>query len=104
MLKSVHEAEFDSEVLSNPQPVLVDFYAIWCGPCRLLLPVLEDLSESYPEISFVKVNVDEDPNLARTFDVRNLPTLLVFHGGKVVAKNIGSASRFDLEKLLGLRS
>lgn len=95
---TIHEVEFQSEVLESGQTVLVDFFATWCGPCRMLAPVLDHISEQNSSIKIVAVNVDEDPSLASTYEVHNLPTLLIFKQGQVVARNVGSATRFEIEK------
>lgn len=99
MLQSAHGAEFESEVLASSQVVLVDFYATWCGPCRMLAPILEEMSEEFPAVKFLKVDVDEETSLASAYEIRNLPTLLVFKEGKVVARNVGSATKYEIENL-----
>lgn len=95
---TLHEADFQSEVLESGQTVLVDFFATWCGPCRMLAPVLEHVAEQNPELKLVSVNVDEDPALASAYEIHNLPTILIFKRGEVIARNVGSATKFEIEK------
>lgn len=99
MLQSVHEAEFEEKILTSSQVVLVDFFATWCGPCRMLAPILDEISAEFSDVTFLKVDVDENPALANTYEIRNLPTLLVFKDGKVVARNVGTATKFEVEEL-----
>jgi thioredoxin len=92
-LKRIGEAAFAGEVLAADRPVVVDFYASWCGPCRTLAPVLDQLAGEYLDrIKFVQVNVDETPQLAREFDVSALPTLIFFRDGKVAGRTVGLSS------------
>lgn len=81
------KAEFDKKVLSGR--IIVDFFAVWCGPCSMLSPVLEKLAEEHPEIDVVKVDVDESPAIAASFDVSSIPTLLYYEDGKLIRKTMG---------------
>lgn len=101
-VEHVGEADFDSKVLRSEVPVLVDFYADWCGPCRALAPVLEDLAREMPGVKIVKVNVDENPELAEQYRVEAIPRLMVFKDGEVTAQHSGLASKAYLKTLLGL--
>ena len=84
---------FAQEVLQSDKPVLVDFWATWCGPCRMVAPVLEEIADERTDIKVGKVNVDEQPDLAGQYRVMSIPTLLVFKGGKVVANSVGVQSK-----------
>ena len=80
---------FAQEVLQSDKPVLVDFWATWCGPCRMMAPVVEELDVEHPEYKFGKVNVDEQPELAGEYRIMSIPTLMVFRGGQAAAVKVG---------------
>lgn len=95
----VSDSSFENDVLKAPGPVLVDFWAEWCGPCRALGPSLEALAtEKAGQIKVVKVNIDENPNAPTKYGVRSIPTLLIFKDGQVVAQTVGSMPKSDLFK------
>ncbi len=94
-------AEFEAEVIHSPKPVVVDFYATWCGPCKILSPRLDKLAGSFTnKIKFVKINVDEAPDLSQRFNIQGIPTLLFFKDGKVVDGVVGLMSSDDLRSHL----
>jgi thioredoxin 1 len=94
------ETTFREQVLNSKVPVLVDFYADWCGPCRALAPVLEELAQETPNAKVVKVNVDESPQLAARYGISSIPSLLVFRDGKIAGQQVGLANKQQLRSLL----
>ena len=94
------ESSFDDQVLKSDVPVLVDFYAEWFGPCHVQAPILDDLAQEIETAKIVKVDVDENRQLATRFQISSIPTLLVFKNGQVVARNQGVASKEQLQELL----
>lgn len=92
---------FEQEVLKSDKPVLVDFWAAWCGPCRMVGPVVEQIAGEHPEYKVGKIDVDAQPELAGQFSIMSIPTLLVFKDGKVHNKTVGVTSKENLLKLFG---
>lgn len=99
---NINEASFDLAVTQSPVPVLVDFWAPWCGPCRMIAPVLDEIArESEGRVRVTKVNVDENPALSARFGVRSIPTLLIFSGGALKETIVGLSSKQKLLEKLG---
>ena len=101
MITAITKANFESEVLQADKPVLVDFWAAWCGPCRMLSPVVDEIAEEHPEIKVCKINVDDEPELAGQFGVMSIPTLLVFRDGKVAGSSVGVRPKDQILEMLG---
>lgn len=100
-VKTLTEATFKEEVLQANQPVLVDFYADWCGPCRMLRPTLEELSEERTEVKFAAINIDDNPELADDFDISSIPCVILFKNGAEADRSVGLVPKEALEDFLG---
>ena len=98
---AVSDAEFSSQVLESSKPVLVDFWADWCGPCKMIAPVVEELAEEYDgQVGFAKVDVDANPNTPMQYGIRSIPTLLIIKDGEVAEQVIGAVPKSVLKKKL----
>lgn len=98
---TVSDATFESEVLKSDKPVLVDFWAPWCGPCRMIAPIVEELANDYDGKAVIaKVNVDDNPKISMQFGIRSIPTLLIFKNGQVVDQIVGAVPRGVIESKL----
>ncbi|MDR3377803.1 MAG: thioredoxin [Verrucomicrobiae bacterium] len=103
LIVNLTQDNFEAEVLKSATPVLVDFWAEWCGPCKMIAPVLDELAGEYQgKVKIGKINVDENQGLATQFNVNAIPTLLVFKGGQVAKQMVGAKSKRDLKASLDL--
>ena len=96
-IKHVSDATFDSEVLQSQTPVLVDYWAEWCGPCKMIAPVLEDMAKSYAgRLTVAKLDIDANPGITTKYGIRGIPTLILFKGGEAAAQKVGALSKSQL--------
>ena len=96
---SVNDASFEQQVLTSEQLVLVDFWAPWCGPCRMLAPVIDEIAESLKDkVKIVKMNVDESPTIPTQFNIRSIPTLILFKDGQAISTKVGPLPKNKLEE------
>ncbi len=100
-IKHTSDADFDVDVLNSDVPVLVDYWAEWCGPCKAIAPLLDEAAKDYDgKLKIVKVNVDDNPSAAQRFSIRGIPTLKLFRGGKEVETKVGALSKSQLTAFL----
>ena len=100
-VKEVTDSSFETEVIQSDQPVLVDFWAEWCGPCRMLAPVIEAVAEQYSASALVvKLNVDENPVSAANYGIKGIPTMILFNGGKEVERIVGLVGKESIGRLI----
>ena len=101
MITVITKDNFQAEVLQSDKPVLVDFWAAWCGPCKMLSPVVDQIAEENPDIKVGKINVDDEPELAGQFGVMSIPTLLVFKDGQIANQSVGVRPKDFILGMLG---
>ena len=99
-ITTINQENFETKVTQSSAPVLLDFWAAWCGPCTMLSPVVEELAQEHPEISFGKVNVDEQPNLASMFGIDSIPTLAVVQDRHTLTGMVGVHDKADIKAML----
>ena len=100
-LVHTNDSNFDADVINSEKPALVDFWAEWCGPCKMIAPMLNEAATEYADkLSVVKLNVDESPNIAAKFGIRSIPTLMLFKDGAVQAQKVGAFSKSQLTEFL----
>lgn len=100
MLLHVGDNNFEQEVEKEAGLVLVDFWATWCGPCRMIAPIIDELSNEMPQVKFAKVDVDQNPNISSKYRITSIPTLMVFKAGEVVDTIVGFRPKQELEQIL----
>jgi len=97
----VSDDSFDNDVLGSEKPVLVDYWAEWCGPCKMIAPVLEEVAEDYSDrLAVAKLNIDDNPNTPPKYGIRGIPTLMIFKGGNVIATKVGALSKSQLQEFI----
>ena len=97
----INNHNFHEEVINSEKPVLVDFWASWCGPCRMVGPIIDEIAAEHPEYKVVKINIDEEPELASQYRVVSIPTLLVMKDGQVVQQSVGARPKNQILAMLG---
>lgn len=100
MITNITKENFEAEVLKSEKPVLVDFWATWCGPCKMIGPVIEEIANEHPEIKVCKINVDEEGELSIKHGVMSIPTLMIFKNGEIAQTAIGYRPKEEIEDLL----
>ena len=98
---TITKSNFNDEVINSDKPVLLDFWASWCGPCRMIAPIVEEIAEERSDIKVGKINVDDEPELASKFGVMSIPTLVVMKDGQIANQTVGARPKAQIEALLG---
>ncbi|MET0536006.1 MAG: thioredoxin TrxA [Steroidobacter sp.] len=100
-IKHITDASFDDDVLKSGQPVLLDFWAEWCGPCKMIAPMLDEIADEYKaKVTIAKINIDDNPRTPQRFNVRGIPTLILFKNGQVEGQKVGALRKADLAAFL----
>lgn len=99
---NVTSANFENEVLKTDATVIVDFWASWCAPCRMMSPVIEEIAKDFPHVKVCKINVDENPSIAEQYNVSSIPTILIIKNNDVVKQYVGVTDKFEIEKSINL--
>lgn len=99
-ITEANQENFEKEVLKNEKKVLVDFYADWCGPCRMIRPIIEEVAENNMAVKIVSVNIEDEEELAEKYSISSIPCLVVFENGEEIKRNVGLISKSDIEKML----
>ena len=97
----INNHNFQEEVMNSEKPVLLDFWASWCGPCRMVGPIIDEIAAEHPEYKVVKINVDEEPELASKFQVVSIPTLVVMKNGRIVQQSAGARPKNQIRAMMG---
>ena len=101
LIKNISDASFDADVLKSDKPVLVDYWAEWCGPCKMIAPILDEVSSTYKDkLQIAKMNVDENRDIPAKFGIRGIPTLMLFKGGQLAATKVGAMSKAQLTSFI----
>ena len=101
LIKHISDSSFEADVLKSSQPVLVDYWAEWCGPCKMIAPILDEVSKTYQgKLQITKMNVDENRDIPAKFGIRGIPTLMLFKGGQLAATKVGALSKAQLTAFL----
>ncbi|MCL5094615.1 MAG: thioredoxin [Candidatus Marsarchaeota archaeon] len=99
-VKEINEKNFEQEVLKSDTPVVIDFWAEWCGPCRMFSPIFDELSEDYKDVKFMKLNVDNNEEIARRYNIMSIPTTMIFKDGKIKGMMIGAVPKNNIKKFI----